>query len=192
MPNVVILKIWHVKGLCGRCFFCLRPPPLLWPHNPPPYTLYTCIQYNYSQRGGVRRGGEVTRDKIRGAIVHKAGRKYQHDWLYLQSINSIKNQWRRHLGFDALSSYVVHAAISPSARVGRGRQWCHWNRHEKAHPQTPHTPWSEIPEAAKTTSNQNNDNGRCSLTRVGRCLMVERQLGGRCSLIRLTTLYRKF
>jgi hypothetical protein len=27
------------------------------------------------------------------------GRKYQHDWLYLMSINSIKHQERRHLGF---------------------------------------------------------------------------------------------
>jgi hypothetical protein len=24
-------------------------------------------------------GGELTREKVRGAIVHKAGRKYQHD-----------------------------------------------------------------------------------------------------------------
>jgi hypothetical protein len=22
-------------GLCGRCFICLRPPPLLWLHTPP-------------------------------------------------------------------------------------------------------------------------------------------------------------
>ncbi len=26
-------------------------------------------------------------EKVRGAIGHKAGRKYQHDWLYLQFIN---------------------------------------------------------------------------------------------------------
>jgi len=38
--------------------------------------------------GGV---GEVNREKVRGAIVHKAGSKYQHDRLYLQSINTIKN-----------------------------------------------------------------------------------------------------
>ncbi len=36
--------------------------------------------------------GELTREKVREAIVHKAGRKYQHDWLYLHSINSIKHQ----------------------------------------------------------------------------------------------------
>jgi hypothetical protein len=38
------LKNLSVKGLCGRCFSCLRPPPPLWPHTPPPYALFTCIQ----------------------------------------------------------------------------------------------------------------------------------------------------
>jgi hypothetical protein len=32
-------------------------------------------------------------------LVHKRGRKYLHGRLYLQSINSIKHQLRRHLGF---------------------------------------------------------------------------------------------
>jgi hypothetical protein len=32
-------------------------------------------------------GRELTREKVRGAIVHKAGRKYQNDRLYLQSLN---------------------------------------------------------------------------------------------------------
>ncbi len=49
-------KITYERTL--RCFNCLRPPPLLWPHTtpPPPYTL--CIQYTYSHReGGEGRGG---------------------------------------------------------------------------------------------------------------------------------------
>jgi hypothetical protein len=71
-----------VKGLCGGCFICLRPPPHLWPNSPPPlYTLFTCIQYR-----------ATIREKVRGAIVHKDGRKYQYDWIYLQSINSNKHQ----------------------------------------------------------------------------------------------------
>jgi hypothetical protein len=57
-------KNWPVERLCGRCFICLRPPLLLWPHIP-------------------------IKEKVRGAIVHKAGRKYQHDWLYLQSIKTL-------------------------------------------------------------------------------------------------------
>jgi hypothetical protein len=35
--------------------------------------------------------GELTREKVRGALVHKAGLKYQHDGLRLQSINSSKH-----------------------------------------------------------------------------------------------------
>ncbi len=42
------------------------------------------------------------------------------------------------------------SAISPAAEVGHGCQWCRWNRQEKLHPKTPHTSWSEVPEAAKT------------------------------------------
>ena len=41
-----------------------------------------------------------TSEKVRGALVNKKCRKYQHDWLYLQSINSNKHQYRRHLGYD--------------------------------------------------------------------------------------------
>jgi hypothetical protein len=43
--------------------------------NPiPPYTLYTCIQYTYSHREG-REGESLIREKVRGALVHKAGSK---------------------------------------------------------------------------------------------------------------------
>ncbi len=37
-------------------------------------------------------GSRWTSNKVRGALVHKRGQKYQHDWLYHQSINSIINQ----------------------------------------------------------------------------------------------------
>jgi hypothetical protein len=49
------------------------------------------IQYTYSQRRG-EVGGDLTRKKVRRAILHKAGQKYQRDRLYLQSINTIKHQ----------------------------------------------------------------------------------------------------
>ncbi len=60
------LKNWHVKGLCGRCVICMRPPPLLWPHYPPFYTLHGTV-YLFTQG----KGGGLTREKVRGAIVHK-------------------------------------------------------------------------------------------------------------------------
>ncbi len=46
-------------------------------------------------RHKVARGGggvELTSERVREAIVNKARRKYQHDRLNLQSINSNKNQ----------------------------------------------------------------------------------------------------
>jgi hypothetical protein len=55
----------------------------------PPYTLYTCLLIHIGKGGG-----ELTREKVRCAMLHKAVRKYQHDCPYLQSINSIKHTFR--------------------------------------------------------------------------------------------------
>ncbi len=64
--------------------------------TPQPHTACLHILYVLLWEGG--RGGGGQRE-VRGATVHKKIRKYQHDWLYLQSINSIKHRQRRHLGF---------------------------------------------------------------------------------------------
>jgi hypothetical protein len=81
------LKTLTCRGTLRQVFICLRPRTLC----PPPIT--HCIQYTYSHReGGMGGGGESwTREKGRGATAHKMGRKYQHDWLHLQSINSDKH-----------------------------------------------------------------------------------------------------
>ncbi len=82
------LKKLASKGTLRQAFYMSEAPaPLMTPYSLPPYTMYTCIQHIYSHR---ERGGG--RANQRGALVHKAGRKYQHDCLYPQSINSIKNQ----------------------------------------------------------------------------------------------------
>ncbi len=54
------LKKWPVKELCGRCFICLRPPPLLYDAKHPSslHTAYMYIrvytmQYTYSHRESV-------------------------------------------------------------------------------------------------------------------------------------------
>jgi hypothetical protein len=55
----------------------ILPPPL---HTVYVYTS-TLVQYTYSHRERVGWGGgraTVTREKVRGAIVYKAGRKHQH------------------------------------------------------------------------------------------------------------------
>ncbi len=69
------------------------PLPTYDPMHTPPLT--HCIRvykYTYSHREGGKGEGGLTREKVRGAIVHKAGRKYQHDWLYLKPINYIQHQ----------------------------------------------------------------------------------------------------
>ncbi len=56
----------------------------------------------------------------RGTIVHKTGSKYQHNWLYctyLQSINSIKHQKRRHLGYGV---FIVIWSMARTYRAGQG------------------------------------------------------------------------
>ncbi len=91
MPNVVTFK-----GTLRQVFYlseALSPPMTTFFL---PYTLYTCIQYTCLFTQG--RGGELTRENFREAVVHKAGR-YQHDLLYLQSINFLKQQKRGHSEF---------------------------------------------------------------------------------------------
>jgi hypothetical protein len=45
--------------------------------------------------------------KVRGALVHKRGRIYQHDWLYLQSVNSIKTPVKTTFRVWCLYRYLV-------------------------------------------------------------------------------------
>ncbi len=82
---------------------CLRlpipfPSPLLharWIHTP---------VLIHTGKGG----WEVGEPKVRGALIHKRGRKYRHDWLYLQSINSIKHQVKTTFRVWCLYRYLVH------------------------------------------------------------------------------------
>ncbi len=77
-------KCSYLKKICGRCFVGGSYDPILLP----PYTLYTWGEEL-----------KLNSEKVRGALVHRAGRKYQHYWLYLQSIISIKHKQIRYLGF---------------------------------------------------------------------------------------------
>ncbi len=55
------------------------------------HSLSYCIKYKCTYSHGEEGGGGWTREKVRGQQFTKLGRKYQHDWLYLQSINSDKH-----------------------------------------------------------------------------------------------------
>jgi serine/threonine protein kinase len=79
------LKKFTCKGLCGRCLSVWGPEP----HIPPLHTVHVYTVYNIlihtGKRGG---GGRVQRERrLEGQQFTKLGRKYQHEWLYLQSIN---------------------------------------------------------------------------------------------------------
>jgi hypothetical protein len=70
--------------------------------HPFPATHCLYILYSYFGNG---EGGEMNQREVRKAIVHKAGRKYQHDCLYLQSINSIKHQLKTTFSFGVCVVY---------------------------------------------------------------------------------------
>ncbi len=75
------LKKLACKGILRQVFYPSRASsPPMTPYSPPP--LKQCIRvYSihtiHTGKGG--KGRELTREKIRGAIVDKARQKYQHD-----------------------------------------------------------------------------------------------------------------
>ncbi len=74
-----------VKGLCGRCIS-------VWGQNPIPPPLHIVYVYTVYTTYSHREGGRIEPERrLEGHQFTKLGRKYQHDWLYLQSINSDKH-----------------------------------------------------------------------------------------------------
>ncbi len=69
------------KGTLRQVFICL------WAHNPIPPTGTHCMHVHKILVHTGREGGVEPWEKEKGQFT-KLGRKYQHDWLYLQSINS--------------------------------------------------------------------------------------------------------
>ncbi len=81
------LKRLTCRGTWREVFLSVWGPE---PHAPP---LKHCTRV-YSiliHTGKVGWGESWTKEKVRGVTVHKMGRKYQQDWLHLQSINSDKH-----------------------------------------------------------------------------------------------------
>jgi hypothetical protein len=84
--NIRLIEKLTCKGTLRQVLYLSEAPssPPLSPYFPTPiFTLYTSIQYHmvliHMGKGG---GRELIREKVTGrggAIVHKAGRKYQHD-----------------------------------------------------------------------------------------------------------------
>ncbi len=87
-------KFFHLKNLLYTDFsagvYLSEAPSPPWPHNPLPLT--HCIRayctFTQTEKGV---GGELNQERrLEGQQSTKLGRKYQHDRLYLQSINSDK------------------------------------------------------------------------------------------------------
>ncbi len=61
------------KGTLRQVFNCVRPHLYMTPYPPPLHKVIQYMQYNNPHiEGG---GGELTREKVRGATVQKAGSK---------------------------------------------------------------------------------------------------------------------
>ncbi len=75
-----------VKLLHNMVYNTTQHPP-----TPHPTVSHTLSVYTVRLLWEGGRGGGGQREG-RGATVHKRGWKYQHDWQYLQSINSSKHQ----------------------------------------------------------------------------------------------------
>ncbi len=84
------------------------------PRYPPPlcYTLYEymfpCTVLFHTGKGGM---------SVRGALVHKRGRKYQHDWLYLQSVKLNKTPVKTTFMVWCLYRYLVHGLMQEANSV---------------------------------------------------------------------------
>ncbi len=63
------LKKLICKGTLRQVFYLSETPSPPTTPIPPSFPLYTCIHYTFSHREGWE-GGELTREKVRGVIVH--------------------------------------------------------------------------------------------------------------------------
>ncbi len=93
-PRNIIMEIWRhrVSQTIPKCLwpqvwqllfqkFCFAPGVYL--------SVYVYIIYFFTGKRGIGDGETWTREK--GQQFIKLDRKYQHDWLYLQSVNSDKH-----------------------------------------------------------------------------------------------------
>jgi hypothetical protein len=93
-PKCRHLKSWPVKGLCSGVYRS-EAPSLSYDPIPRLHTVYLHTVYLlliHTEKGGT----DEPERRLEGQQFTRLGRKYQHDWLYLQSVNSDKHLPQRH------------------------------------------------------------------------------------------------
>ncbi len=99
--------------IAAGVLFDWGPHPSYDPILPPLHTAYVYTVYLFTGKGG----GEFNQRERERQQFTKLGRKYQHDWLYLHSINSDKKSLYRLIFLDddillwCLYSYLVHGVL---------------------------------------------------------------------------------
>jgi hypothetical protein len=75
----LFLIIHLYRDLAADVYLSEAPSRPMTPNPPPPpiHTVYAYTVYLFTQGRGEE--GELTREKVTGAMLHKAGRQYQHD-----------------------------------------------------------------------------------------------------------------
>jgi hypothetical protein len=68
-------KNFPAKGLCGRCYLSEATSPPMTPFPPPLHSVHVYTVYLLFINTGKGEGGwgVLTREKVRGATVHKTG-----------------------------------------------------------------------------------------------------------------------
>ncbi len=96
-PKCRHLKKLICKGTLQRCLSVWVPLPILWPHTPLTHCILAyCILITYTHLHTEKGGSDEPERRLKGQQFTKLGQKYQHDWLYLQSINSDKHLPQKH------------------------------------------------------------------------------------------------
>jgi hypothetical protein len=115
------------KGTLRQVFICLRPTFLQRPHGPYPPPLHTVYEYTvYLFTHGEGGGESWTREKVRGATVHKAGSKIP-TWLAVSLVYTFFGPPLFSLNRTFILPSVIERLFTYYGMWGGGGGGCLWN-----------------------------------------------------------------
>ncbi len=116
------LRIWPSTQCKTPAEYGLQQNPI--PPPPPHYMLYT--EYIYSHKEGVR-GAELNQ-RVGESTDHKAGLKYQHEWMtevgFLQSKSLYSKLWQTPAAKSLYRSMTTFCIAFYESYLSTG--WIHW------------------------------------------------------------------